>query len=82
MGQTSVGPDYLLPAFTGALLGATAIWPGRVNVWGTIVAVTLLAVIVSGVEQTGAAFFVASLFIGLMLVMAVRLYNLHWTAAR
>ena len=73
VGQTSVGPDYLLPAFTGALLGATAIRPGRVNVWGTVVAVMLLAVMVSGLEQTGAAFFVAPLFNGLMLVTAVGL---------
>lgn len=73
VGQTSVGPDYLLPAFTGALLGATAIRPGRVNVWGTIIAVMLLAVIVSGLEQTGAQFFVAPLFNGLMLVTAVGL---------
>jgi len=73
VGQTSVGPDYLLPAFTGALLGATAIHPGRVNVWGTVIAVLLLAVIVSGLEQTGAQFFVAPLFNGLMLVTAVGL---------
>jgi len=73
VGQTSVGPDYLLPAFTGALLGATAIHPGRVNVWGTVIAVMLLAVIVSGLEQTGAEFFVAPLFNGLMLVSAVGL---------
>lgn len=73
VGQTSVGPDYLLPAFTGALLGATAIRPGRVNVWGTVIAVMLLAVIVSGLEQTGAEFFVAPLFNGLMLVTAVGL---------
>lgn len=73
VGQTSVGPDYLLPAFTGALLGATAIHPGRVNVWGTVIAVMLLAIIVSGLEQTGAQFFVAPLFNGLMLVTAVGL---------
>jgi ribose transport system permease protein len=79
VGQTSVGPDYLLPAFTGALLGATAIHPGRVNVWGTIIAVMLLAVIVSGLEQTGAEFFVAPLFNGLMLVTAV---GLSLTTAR
>ncbi|MGH7078171.1 MAG: ABC transporter permease [Acetobacteraceae bacterium] len=79
VGQTSVGPDYLLPAFTGALLGATAIRPGRVNVWGTVIAVMLLAVIVSGLEQTGAEFFVAPLFNGLMLVTAV---GLSLTTAR
>ena len=38
----------MLPAFTGALLGATAIRPGRPNVWGTVLAVAVLAVAVAG----------------------------------
>jgi ribose transport system permease protein len=42
VGQSSVGQEYLLPAFTSVLLGATAIKPGRVNVWGTILAVGVL----------------------------------------
>lgn len=73
VGQSNVGPDYLLPAIVGALLGATTIRPGRVNVWGTIIAILLLAVGVAGLEQFGAAFFVDSLFNGLTLVIAVGL---------
>jgi ribose transport system permease protein len=73
VGQSNVGPDYLLPAIVGALLGATTIRPGRVNVWGTIIAILLLAVGVAGIEQFGAAFFVDSLFNGLTLVIAVGL---------
>ena len=73
VGQSNVGPDYLLPSIVGALLGATTIRPGRVNVWGTIIAVLLLAVGVAGIEQFGAAFFVDSLFNGLTLVIAVGL---------
>src|SRR6202158_2358986 len=42
VGQSSVGPAYLLPAFVGALLGETPIKPGRVNALGTIVAVLIL----------------------------------------
>ena len=44
VGQSSVGQEYLLPAFTAALLGATSVRPGRVNVWGTVLAVAVLAV--------------------------------------
>jgi ribose transport system permease protein len=44
VGQSSVGPEYLLPAFTAALLGATSVRPGRVNVLGTLLAVAVLAV--------------------------------------
>jgi ribose transport system permease protein len=39
IGQSGTGPEFLLPAFAAALLGATAVRPGRVNVWGTITAV-------------------------------------------
>jgi ribose transport system permease protein len=73
VGQSSVGPDYLLPAFVGALLGATSVRPGRANVWGTILAVLLLGVAVAGLEQEGAQFYVESLFNGGMLVLAVGL---------
>lgn len=73
VGQSSVGQEYLLPAFTAALLGATAIKPGRVNVWGTVLAVAVLAVAVAGLNQLGAPFFVESLFNGATLIIAVGL---------
>jgi ribose transport system permease protein len=73
VGQSSVGAEYLLPAFTAALLGATSIRPGRVNVCGTIVAVAVLAVTVAGLNQLGAPFFVEPVFDGSMLILAVGL---------
>lgn len=73
VGQTAVGPDYLLPSFAGAMLGATSIRPGRMNVWGTVVAVLLLAVAVSGLQQLGGQFYVVPLFNGSMLIVAVSL---------
>jgi ribose transport system permease protein len=79
VGQSTVGQEFLLPAFTGALLGATSIRPGRTNVIGTLLAVAVLAVTVAGLNQLGAPFFVEPLFNGLMLVLAV---GLSVTAAR
>jgi len=73
VGQSTVGQELMLPAFTGALLGATAIRPGRPNVWGTVLAVSVLAVAVAGLTQLGAPFFVENLFNGGMLVLAVGL---------
>jgi len=73
VGQSNIGAEYLLPAFVGALLGATSVRPGRVNVWGTIVAVLILAVGISGIQQLGGAFFVEPLFNGTTLVVAVGL---------
>ena len=73
VGQSSVGPEYLLPAFTAALLGATSVRPGRVNVLGTLLAVAVLAVTVAGLNQLGAPFFVEPMFDGAMLILAVGL---------
>lgn len=71
IGQSSVGLDYLLPALVGAFLGSTTIKPGRVNVWGTLVGVLILAVGISGIQQFGAAFFVEPLFNGATLIVAI-----------
>jgi ribose transport system permease protein len=73
VGQSTVGQELMLPAFTGALLGATAIRPGRPNVWGTVLAVAVLAVAVAGLSQLGAPFYVEPLFNGGMLILAVGL---------
>jgi ribose transport system permease protein len=72
-GTPSVGPEYLLPAFAAALLGATSIRPGRVNVLGTLLAVLILAFSFSGVQQLGAAFYVQYFFNGGILIVAVGL---------
>ena len=71
IGQASVGLEYLLPALVGAFLGSTTIKPGRVNVWGTIVGVTILAIGISGIQQFGASFFVEPLFNGATLLVAI-----------
>lgn len=72
-GTPSVGPEYLLPAFAGCLLGATSIRPGRVNVGGTLLAILILAFSFSGVQQLGAPFYFEYLFNGAILVIAVAL---------
>ncbi|MGW5650451.1 ABC transporter permease [Streptomyces humi] len=72
-GNPSVGLDYLLPAFTGALLGSTAVRPGRPNVLGTVVAVAVLAVGLTGIGQLGADFWTVPLFYGGTLLIAVGL---------
>ena len=73
IGQANVGLDYLLPALVGAFLGSTTIKPGRVNVWGTMFGVLILAVGISGIQQLGGAFFVEPLFNGTTLVISIGL---------
>jgi ribose transport system permease protein len=71
IGQASVGLEFLLPALVGAFLGSTTIKPGRVNVWGTIVGVSILAIGISGIQQFGGSFWVEPLFNGSTLLIAI-----------
>jgi ribose transport system permease protein len=71
IGQASVGLEFLLPALVGAFLGSTTIKPGRVNVWGTIVGVIILAIGISGIQQLGGSFWVEPMFNGLTLLVAI-----------
>jgi ribose transport system permease protein len=73
IGNPSVGLDHLLPAFVAALLGSTTIKPGRANPWGTLVAIAVLAIGLSGISQLGAEFWVTPLFNGVTLLIAVGL---------
>ncbi|MBB3609646.1 ABC transporter permease [Rhizobium sp. BK602] len=71
IGQASVGLEYLLPALVGAFLGSTTIKPGRVNVWGTMIGVIILAVGIAGIQQIGGSFYVEPLFNGVTLLVAI-----------
>jgi ribose transport system permease protein len=71
IGQASVGLEFLLPALVGAFLGSTTIKPGRVNVWGTIIGVAILAIGISGIQQFGGSFWVEPMFNGVTLLIAI-----------
>jgi ribose transport system permease protein len=70
-GNPTVGPPLLLPAFAAAFLGATAIKVGVFNVWGTVLAVFTISVGVTGLQLVGVPFFVAPIFQGTALLVAV-----------
>jgi ribose transport system permease protein len=72
-GSPQLGPNYTLPAIAAAFLGATAVQPGRYNVWGTITAVFFLAVSVNGLTLWGAQPWVSLLFDGAALIIGVGL---------
>ncbi|WP_051942412.1 ABC transporter permease [Streptacidiphilus rugosus] len=71
LGNPTIGMDYLLPAFVGALLGSTTVKPGRPNALGTLFAVAILAEGLAGIGQLGAAFWATPLFNGIILLIAV-----------
>jgi len=69
----SIGPDYLLPTYAAAFLGATTIKPGRYNSWGTVVALYLLVTGITGLQLFGLASWIQQVFNGAALVIAVML---------
>jgi ribose transport system permease protein len=71
--STTIGPEFLLPALAACFLGTTMGENGRFNVFGTVVAIFLIAVGVTGLEQLGAPNWVEPVFNGAALIIAVSL---------
>lgn len=67
----SSGLSFLLPAFAAAFLGATSIFPGRFNPWGSFIAVYFLVTGITGLTILGVQAFVQDLFYGGALILAV-----------
>jgi ribose transport system permease protein len=81
-GDPTIGPAYLLPAFSAAFLGSTQFRGGRFNVWGTVLAVYVLAAGVKGLQLAGAPIWIPDLFNGVALLLAVGLAKYQGTARR
>ncbi len=67
------GPTLLLPAFAAVFLGSTQLSPGRFNVWGTLLAIFVLATGATGLQLVSGAQWVNDLFNGVALIGAVAL---------
>ncbi len=67
------GDTLLLPAFAAVFLGSTQLSPGKLNVWGTLVAIFVLATGVQGLQLVTGVTWVASMFNGVALIAAVAL---------
>jgi ribose transport system permease protein len=76
------GGSLLLPAFAAAFLGSTQLKPGRYNIWGTMIAVYVLATGVQGLQLVTGVSWLNDLFSGLALIIAVSIAGWrHRTAA-
>ena len=73
--EATSGSGYLLPAYAAAFLGATAIRPGFFNVWGTVIAIFLVAIGITGLQLQGAEPWITPVFNGGVLLLAVAVSN-------
>jgi ribose transport system permease protein len=71
--SVTIGPDFLLPALAACFLGTTTSVNGRFNLFGATVAIFLIAVGVTGLEQLGVPTWVEPIFDGVALLTAVSL---------
>ncbi len=67
------GGTLLLPAFAAVFLGSTQLIPGRFNVWGTLLAIYVLATGVQGLQLVSGASWLSDMFNGVALIIAVAL---------
>jgi ribose transport system permease protein len=65
------GQSLLLPAFAAVFLGSTQFTPGRSNVWGTLLAVYVLATGVQGLQFVTGVLWLNDMFNGVALIAAV-----------
>jgi ribose transport system permease protein len=65
------GAGLLLPAYAAAFLGSTQLHPGRFNVWGTVIAVYVLATGVKGLQLVTSVQWLSDMFNGVALIAAV-----------
>ena len=81
-GAPDVGASYLIPAFSGAFLGATQLRGGRFNPWGTVIGVLLLGTGNVALLISGGPTWTPSLFEGCVLIAAVALTSFEKDAIR
>jgi ribose transport system permease protein len=72
-GSPSVGPQYLIPAFAAAFLGATQLKGGLFNAWGTVLAVVLLGTVYNGLTLAGVPIWTPYVVTGVVLIAALAL---------
>jgi ribose transport system permease protein len=67
----TVGPEYLIPAFSAVFVGATQFRHGRFNPWGTVVAVLMIGTGSVGLLLAGTQPWMPQVFQGAVLIVAV-----------
>jgi ribose transport system permease protein len=75
---SSIGAGYLFPAIASVFLGAVAFRIGTFNVRGTLNAIFVLAVSITGISMLGAPNWIDGIFYGAALIMSVAAVQFVW----
>jgi ribose transport system permease protein len=78
----SAGPEYLIPAFSAAFVGASQFRHGRFNPWGAVVAVLMIGTGSVGLLLAGTQEWIPQVFQGAVLIAAVGITQFQRKAAR
>jgi ribose transport system permease protein len=74
----SLGSGFLFPAIASAFLGAVAFRIGTFNVRGTLTAIFVLAISITGISMLGAPNWVDGIFYGTALIVSVATVQFVW----
>jgi ribose transport system permease protein len=66
-----MGEGYLIPGVSAMFLGAVFLKDGIPNIWGTVVASLLLAVLSNGFVMINLPFYMKDIVLGLVLIIAI-----------
>jgi len=78
----TIGPEYLIPAFSAAFVGASQFRGGRFNPWGTVVAVLMIGTGSVGLLLAGTPEWTPQIFQGIVLIAAVGITTIQRRHAR
>jgi len=81
-GTTAYGIGMLLPALAAVFLGSTQFKGGRFNIWGTVLALYVLAVGIQGFLLVKVPDWITDFFYGIALIAAVAMSRWERTAKR
>ncbi|MFD4505925.1 ABC transporter permease [Streptomyces sp. NPDC058457] len=69
--RASIGDDFMLPSFLGAVLGGTLLTGGVVSVLGTLLGTALVGVIRKGLDLLGVGLESLNIYLGCILLLAL-----------
>jgi ribose transport system permease protein len=77
IGQPTIGDDWLILSFAAPVIGGAVLAGGHVNVIGTLLGVTTIAIITQALVLFEIDPFIVQIFLGLLILWAVGINRLR-----